>query len=242
MYEFSGTQTYLLCFHLVFLLLVVFTGVCVLYVFFLPLYLFVLFTFWLPEFYFFFFFWLFVFLLSSLDLPTLLTFFVTFCYCMSTVAFIFGAFCVPYKTIQTILLWELFVLQESLPLFFWPTWYYVFLISFYFAQLGLLWEPVQNSVKSRLGSNLDSFTYYLCGLGPVPLTLCFVFLIGKMKMPRDTYSKIVWKLNFLICKKYLEQCLVHIEYYISVNIDLWLLFFFKEQFKVIDYFFYSLLR
>lgn len=47
--------------------------------------------------------------------------FVTFHYCMRTVYFIFGSFYVPYKTIQSILLWELFLFTGiTASLFFGP--------------------------------------------------------------------------------------------------------------------------
>ena len=125
----------------------------------------------------------------ALDLPTLLIFFfVAFYYCMSTVAFIFDAFYMPYKTIQTIPLWELFVftrITASLCFLFLPH----FLLLPSTRYLALLWEPVQHSVKSTDWVQILTPTYWLCGLGPVSSTsLCFVFLTGKMKIIKCTFS------------------------------------------------------
>lgn len=160
MYEFSGTQTYLLCFHLVFLfywwyLHCVFVSVCVSVSCMFSFFYFIFFSF-LCFFSFFLFDYLhFTFSLTLCFSPfcfpsaTLLTsFLVAFYYCMSTVAFIFGAFYMPYKTIQTILLWELFVFTGVTASVFLAHLYCFFLISFHFAQLGLLGFTVQNSVKS----------------------------------------------------------------------------------------------
>lgn len=123
-----------------------------------------------------------LFFLSALDLPALLiSFFVAFHYCMRTVSFIFGAFHMAHKTIQTLLL--LFtVITTSLLLA--PG---IFPPHFFLLQLGSLklYFERQTSVVLRGTTQHTAWVHILtliftdyvavvCSLA----SLCFIFLTG----------------------------------------------------------------